>query len=118
MLERFLLNLYERITDIEIPAKSFDEMIKEEEINPNEYFISVPILKKHIDNIKFLLEEEQRAKQIQEEMKKPVKKFLYIEDGSVDTDTLINELAITNPEIRVIVYRQGADKPEFLDLGE
>lgn len=44
------------------------------------------------------------------------KRYLLVEDGSVDTDNLIEELE--NENIKVIVYRQGASKPEFLNKGD
>ena len=43
---------------------------------------------------------------------------MFVEDGSVDIDELLEEMSEKNPEIKVIVYRQGSNKPEFLDLGE
>lgn len=41
------------------------------------------------------------------------KKVLLVEDGSVDVDYIENKLGI-----KCIVYRQGANKPEWLELGE
>lgn len=45
-------------------------------------------------------------------------KFLFIEDGSVDFDELKKELEKTNPEIKVIVYRQGSNMPQLVDIKE
>ena len=42
-------------------------------------------------------------------------KFLFIEDGSVDLDELDN-LAITNPEIKIIVVRQGGRLPVLQEV--
>ena len=47
---------------------------------------------------------------------KPYKKFLLIEDGSVDLETLSEDLQEKNPEIRIIVYRQGSAIPQLLSL--
>ena len=47
---------------------------------------------------------------------KPITKFIFVEDGSVDTDELEERLAQTNPEIKVVVYRQGAHPPEFVEV--
>lgn len=44
-----------------------------------------------------------------------IKKFLFIEDGSVDTDDLGKRLA-SNPEIAVVVYRQGSLPPQLVDV--
>lgn len=46
----------------------------------------------------------------------PYEKFLFIEDGSVETDSLILELEETNPEIKVVVFRQGSVKPELVNI--
>ena len=40
--------------------------------------------------------------------------FLYVEDGSVDYDELVEDLALHNPGIKVILYRQGSAKPELI----
>ena len=46
----------------------------------------------------------------------PIKKFLFIEDGSVDVDELGERLMDTNPEILIVVYRQGSASPELVDV--
>ena len=45
-------------------------------------------------------------------------KFLFCEDGSVDTDSLEKDLRKHNPEIKVVVYRQGASVPLLVDIKE
>nr|DAK85949.1 MAG TPA: hypothetical protein [Caudoviricetes sp.] len=44
-----------------------------------------------------------------------VKKFLFVEDGSVDTDDLAAQLE-NNPEIAIVVYRQGSLPPQLVDI--
>lgn len=44
-----------------------------------------------------------------------VKKFLFVEDGSVDTDELGRQLE-NNPEIAIVVYRQGSLPPQLVDI--
>ena len=44
-----------------------------------------------------------------------IKKFLFIEDGSVDTDDLGERLA-SNPEIVIVIYRQGSRPPQLVDI--
>ena len=46
----------------------------------------------------------------------PVKKFMFVEDGSVDVDDLEERLSTTNPEVKVVVYRQGGLPPVLRDL--
>lgn len=50
--------------------------------------------------------------------KHPYTKLLFIEDGSVDTDALEKDLRKHNPEIKVVVYRQGASVPLLVDIKE
>nr|DAN09195.1 MAG TPA: hypothetical protein [Caudoviricetes sp.] len=53
---------------------------------------------------------------IDEEVGK-VKQFLFVEDGSVDTDELGRQLG-NNPEIAIVVYRQGSTPPQLVDVKE
>lgn len=46
-----------------------------------------------------------------------VKKFLFVEEGSVDTDELGVQLE-KNPEIAIVVYRQGSLPPQLVDVKE
>jgi hypothetical protein len=58
----------------------------------------------------------EQAKIIEQE-RRPIEKFLFVEDGTVDTDELIGTLSIKNPEIHVVVYRQGGRPPEIIHNG-
>ena len=49
---------------------------------------------------------------------KPIKKLLFVEDGSVDVDTLTSVLEDHNPDIYVVVYRQGSRPPFLTDIKE
>ena len=65
-------------------------------------------------SVEFLVRDiqlEMRRRLANNNFDKPIKKFLFIEDGSVDTDELIAELENRNPEIKVVVYRQGSHIP-------
>lgn len=113
-LDRFLLNLYDAIINYDVSAKDIQYLINDGEFRENEKFISVERLKADIDRIKqAMLQQKEENKRNQ-----PIKKFLYIEDGSVDIDQTILELERTNPEVKVIVYRQGANMPKLVDVGE
>ena len=46
---------------------------------------------------------------------KKIKKFLFIEDGSVLSE-IVEEVERRNPEIKVIVYRQGAAAPILVEV--
>ena len=51
------------------------------------------------------------------ETKKPYTKFLFVEDGSVLAET-IRDIEERNPEIKTVVYRQGAQMPQLVDIKE
>lgn len=55
---------------------------------------------------------------MQEFKLKYYKKILLVEDGSVDIDALSEDLAQCNPEIKIIVYRQGSPCPQIIDIDE
>ena len=44
-----------------------------------------------------------------------IKKFLFVEDGSVDVDALQEILEDRNPDILLVVYRQGSRPPILVD---
>lgn len=44
----------------------------------------------------------------------PVEQFLFIEDGSVDL-TELKDLKRRNPEIKIVIYRQGSVPPTLKD---
>ena len=46
---------------------------------------------------------------------KPYKKLLYIESGSVDP-RFLRTLRAANPEIFIIIYRQGSIPPKLVDI--
>ena len=46
---------------------------------------------------------------------KPYKKILYIEGGSVDP-RFLRDLRSANPEIFIIIYRQGSALPKLVDI--
>lgn len=58
--------------------------------------------------------EEGRLAAIEEQTVEPTKKILLVEDGSVDVDEL--DAWCDQNGIKMIVYRQGANKPEFLNI--
>lgn len=45
----------------------------------------------------------------------PIKYFLFVEDGSIVEETK-NDIEQRNPEIKVVVYRQGARVPELKEI--
>ena len=113
-LDRFLLNLYDAIINYDVSAKDIQYLINDGEFRENEKFISVERLKADIDRIKYsMLQQKEENKRSQ-----PIKKFMFIEEGSVNIDETILELEKTNPEIKIIEYKQGSNMPKLLDIGE
>lgn len=96
--------------------RSIDEIVKDKENGvPLDFkFVPLETLTRFIDNIRAREEQEKRD----DELKKPIKKFLFVEDGSVDCDELTETLSVKNPEIEVVVYRQGAREPQLKEVAD
>lgn len=118
MIDKFLNKLYEVIGLENLTAEEIRYLLEEDEISKDLKYISLGAIFDIIKVIKEDIKKEQFAEQEKENWHRPYKKFMFVEDGSVDIDNLIEEMEVKHPEIKVIVYRQGANKPEFLDLGE
>jgi hypothetical protein len=112
MLDKFLSKLFEKISSSTQTPLSLSNWLDDDSNIANTKYINVELLSVFINEVLRDLE----AEKIREESKKPIEKFMYIEDGSVDTDELIAELEITNPEIKVIVYRHGSQPPHLFDI--
>lgn len=87
------------LTPEEVKAKGLDEKSNFVSQNPN-------------DGVKTVSQNKNRKQ------KQPYTKFLFVEDGSVDTDSLEKDLRKRNPEIKIVVYRQGAQMPQLVDIKE
>lgn len=87
------------LTPEEVKAKGLDEKINFAPQEPN-------------DGVKTASQSKNRKQ------KQPYTKFLFVEDGSVDTDSLEKDLRKRNPEIKIVVYRQGAAMPQLVDIKE
>lgn len=87
------------LTPEEVKAKGLDEKSNFVPQNPN-------------DGVKTVSQNKNRKP------KQPYTKFLFVEEGSVDTDSLEKDLRKHNPEIKVVVYRQGAVMPQLVDIKE
>jgi len=102
MKDIFVKSLLSKIPKISMPKSSCEKYLKK--ADDDEGFIGVNVLIDLINKLDYQLKEEEKRLT-------PKTKFLYIEDGSVDVDALEADLFETNPEIKVIVYRQGSCPP-------
>lgn len=91
-------NEFRILTPEEVKAKGLDEKSNFVPQKPN-------------DGVKTVSHDEDCEK------KKPYTKFLFVEDGSVLAETIRN-IEERNPEIKVVVYRQGANAPQLVDIKE
>lgn len=92
-------NYFRIITPEEVKSKGLDEKSNFVPQNPN-------------DGVKTVSQNKNRKQ------KQPYTKFLFVEEGSVDTDSLEKDLKKHNPEIKIVVYRQGAQMPQLVDIKE
>ena len=118
MIDKFLSRLYEMLGNATIPTIQLYNDLDDHKVDAYEKFVPLGAIQDIVNRIIADLENEERSRKYQEQLKAPYQKFMFVEDGSVDIDELLEEMSEKNPEIKVIVYRQGSNKPEFLDLGE
>lgn len=118
MIDKFLSKLYEVISCQELYAKDIKFLLEEDDLEPTTRYIPLSVIMDAIYVIKEGIKREQIAEEEKKDWHRPYKKFMFVEDGSVDIEQLEEEMEAKHPEIKVVVYRQGANKPEFLDLGE
>lgn len=88
------------------------EDIKQDE---NEKYISVSDFYSYINEVKDCIVQLQKAEEQEQILRTPIKKFLFIEDGSVDIGELQERMENSNPEIKIVIYRQGSNIPMLID---
>ena len=121
MIEKFVNRLNFLVAQSMVSGLDIKDDLEDEETKKGverSEFIYVGALRDILTGLLNDFEREEREKRIREQKQNPYQKFMFVEDGSVDTDNLIEEMEMKNPEIKVVVYRQGAKKPEILDIGE
>ena len=104
MIDKFEKIFYSELNRIDLTADIVKQDFEKGIIQGCERLITINKVLELVKEISFRLKEEKKYLT-------PKTKFLYVEDGSVDVDELSEELFATNPEIKVIVYRQGAHIP-------
>ena len=76
------------------------------------------IVKDIFDSVNYNANEQEISKArnvlIEDLRDMPVEQFLFIEDGSIDL-TELKDLKRRNPEIKIVVYRQGSVPPILKD---
>ena len=95
-------------------------------VNEDEFRILTPeeVKAKGLDEKSYLVPQKPNdgvktvSRSVNRKQKQPYTKFLFVEEGSVDTDSLEKDLRKKNPEIKIVVYRQGAQMPQLVDIKE
>ena len=104
MIDKFEKILYDKLNMIELTASMVKQDLDKGILRDSTRLIPIDKVLEIVNEISYRLEEERK-------FLTPKTKFLYVEDGSVDADALSDELYVTNPEIKVIVYRAGGAIP-------
>lgn len=104
MKDKFIKILLTRLNDGNFQASQVKKAIEDGCMPEDERVIPINAVVDMIVDIDYKLQKESKHLT-------PKTKFLCIEDGSVDVDTLDAELFDSNPEIKIIVYRQGSCPP-------
>lgn len=114
MIDKFL---YRLLNKLDLNTIKGEQIARDYEQNVDmgeNRFVPLDMVKWEAENILEMIRVEECQNRIS---KTPIKKFLFIEDGSVDIDDLIQDIENKNPEIKVVIYRQGAQPPLLKDIG-
>lgn len=68
------------------------------------------------NNIKAILDNIKKIEEEETNKYRPYKQLLLVEDGSVDLDKLKEEFEVKNPEIKIITYVHGMNKPQLVNV--
>lgn len=108
--EKFILdNLFKEVVNKTISGEQVIEDCKKNENIKRENFISTQFLNFIIDSLGQEFEIKKRERE-------PIKKLIFVEDGSIDIDDLEEELSIRNTDMKIVVYRNGSNKPEIKEI--
>lgn len=108
-LDKFTVKLLELLNYQDLTARHVRADFEAECINDDERLVKISDVIAMINDVRRMADEEEKRT-------RPISKFLYIEDGSVDYEELVSELRDSNPEIKVILYRQGSCPPTMVDV--
>lgn len=118
MIDKFLSKLYEAIGLEALTAEEIRYLLEEDDLDKRFRYVPLGAIFDMINTIKKDVKREKLAEQQREEWHRPYKKFMFVEDGSVDIEQLEEEMEAKHPEIKVVVYRQGAKRPELIEVAE
>lgn len=111
MIDKYMNRLMQLVMQSKISGTMIEQSLRDngsKEHVRQDNFITIDQLMTTMNRAKYDIENEP----------KPYKKIMFVEDGSVDVDALVEELERTNPEIKVVVYRSGATRPTLTDIKE
>ncbi len=115
-IEEMLTNLSLMSANTSILA---NDLVNIEGINQsNNKFIPLAEITRFIQEMRHISRVDEERAKTEEKFKTPVQKFLFIEDGTIDINELKEKLYYSNPEIKIVVYRQGANPPRLVDNKE
>ena len=104
MKDRLVKILLAKLNDAVLTVGDLENQVEHDYISNDTRVIAIDDVVRMVGDIDSSLEAENKYLT-------PKTKFLYVEDGSVDLDALEATLFETNPEIKVIVYKQGSRPP-------
>lgn len=104
---------------IAVTAQDTNRFDKDERFIPcKEIRQAVHCINEEIDREERDQEQKRRDEERWAKENHPIKKFLFIEEGSVEDRNLIDEFKERNPEIKIIFYKKGGQRPEIIDMEE
>ena len=110
--EEILAILTEKCADTVLPADKLAECINNGDFFEHERFVPYSAIQAAMNFIR----QKEQDEECMRVANLPIKQFLFVEDGTVDVDNLEEDLGTKNPEIKLVVYRQGAKTPKLVDI--
>lgn len=111
MKDKFIKELLKELDHMAVTTAQVKRDVNKGIVEKDARMIPLSRLLGVINNLDRLIEMENKETA-------PKTKIMYVEDGSVDYDELVESLSNTNPEIKVVLYRQGSRTPEIINLEE
>lgn len=117
LMNEFFVDLFKTVSESQVPCSKIVEDIYAAESAEDMNYVKTVGGTLMVPVLEILKLQEKWAYKLQLEKEcAPKTKILFVEDGSVDFDELSEELSLTNPEIKCVLYRQGGSIPRLEDV--
>lgn len=117
LMNEIFVDLFKTVSESQVPCSKIVEDIYAAESAEDMNYVKTVGGTLMVPVMEILKLQEKWAHKLQMEKDfAPKTKLLFVEDGTVDFDELTDELSLTNPEIKCVLYRQGGNIPRLEDI--